>query len=703
MESTRTSTTTTRPLSTALSPLRQNPVPLSLPPSPHGMHTVFLDHPTARISSSPASSPRIIDAHPFRRSSVYPAMSDTMERGIQPGADFFDDGSSDSDWEDTEGEITHTFSNTEGLSLGGFLNTPRERPHGSSRGRSRERSMLTALPPFRQLPSQRSTMAMSMDDESISSTVNGKRAERAREVSVRRMSKDSVRVVHHHSSSTPRGSIRSNNSSTNAAFAALPRLFPSSSITSTELPRTYQVEGRHRRNTDSDSIIAGSIIDAHVMTMRALESLNDSPSGILTKPNSRNFGPSSTLNDFPKFSSFTNDRHITLSPLSTRRAGRDKDRPAHLPAHFIRTPYPFTAKKVFPKPKQRPRQRAGSDELPTRRRGSLSLDRLDSGYDDNDSQREYDDRKGKHVLGLMASEGQYDLRSRLERNSEAQGVIRSRADSRREGEDSVVWLSLQRRSYRQAQGGAKAPKLVKVTVPSSLTASSPIKEKHSKGPAMAVEFDDKLFAERLRDGYRSLAGNWFKRAFSARKLQDIRLAQIDTWSGTCSQSSGQGASGLLAAGAGIDVDTDTKSPFSEDGIMGLYRSPKSGKARYTWVHWAQRVASSNSTSQRRRANDPFRFPAPISPPNSEHELPESITTIQFVHSYSTLRILSALAFMLLLSIAAAFLWIFLGSPGTGIRTAEENQRSDRVGSGMAIGILVLLLESIGFGAWIWTS
>jgi hypothetical protein len=706
MESTRTSTTTTRPLSTALSPLRQNPVPLSLPPSPHAMHTVFLDHPIARISSSPASSPRIIDAHPFRRSSVYPAMSDTMERGIQPGADFFDDGSSDSDWEDTEGEITNTFSDTDGLGLGNFLQAPRERLHGSSRGRSRERSILTALPPFRHLPSQRSTMAMSMDNESVSSTVNGKRTERAREVSVRRMSKDSVRVVHHHSSSTPRGS-RSNSSSTNAAFAALPRLFPTSSITSTELPRTYQIEGRHRRNTDSDSIIAGSIIDAHVMTMRALESLNDSPSGILTKSNSRTFGPSSTSNDFPKFSSFTNDRHITLSPLTTKRTGRDKDRPAHLPAHFIRTPYPFTAKKVFPKPQQRPRQHAGSDEHPARRRGSLSLDRLDSGYDDNDndSQREYDDRKGKHVLGLMASEGQYDLRSRLERNSEAQGVIRSRDDPGREGEDSTVWLSLQRKTYRQAQTCAKALRLVKVTVPSSLTASSPIKEKHPKGPAMVVEFDDKFFAERLRAGYKSLAGNWFQRAFSARKLQYIRLAQINTWSGTCSSPCISGsAAGLLAAGAGIDTDTDTKSPFSEDGLMALYSHPRIGKARYTWVHWAQRVAQSNSTNQRRRMNNAFRFPAPIeTPSNPDSDLPDTVTTIQFVHSYSTPRILAALAFMLLFSVAAAFLWIFLGSAGTGIRTGEENQRSDRVGSGMAIGILVLLLESMAFGSWMWRS
>jgi len=217
---------------------------------------------------------------------------------------------------------------------------------------------------------------------------------------------------------------------------------------------------------------------------------------------------------------------------------------------------------------------------------------------------------------------------------------------------------------------------------------------------MAVEFDDKFFADRLRDGYRSLAGNWFRRSFSARILKDIRLGSINTWSGTPLQPSSQ-SSGLLATGAGIDVDADARSPFTEDSLLNLYYHPTSGKARYTWVHWAQRVASTNSTQRRKQsANNPFRFPEP---PASENELPDSVTMIQFVQSYSTLRILSALALMLLFSVAAALLWIFVGTAGSGIRSSEQNQRSDRVGSGMAIGILVLLIESLGFGAWVWCS
>jgi hypothetical protein len=241
-----------------------------------------------------------------------------------------------------------------------------------------------------------------------------------------------------------------------------------------------------------------------------------------------------------------------------------------------------------------------------------------------------------------------------------------------------------------------------------LTISSPVNSRKDKGSTVTVDFDDKFFAERLRDEYRTLTGNWFKRSFSARKLKIIRLGRVNTWSGASSPSWTDGTSGLLA-GTGIELDDDTRSPFTEDNVMGLYHHPSSGSARYTWVHWAQRIAASNDASslqhhkrEKSPDNDPFCFPqsAEIIPKN---EATGTITTIQFVQAFSALRIVTALALMLVLSVAAALLWVFLGSPGTGIRTGEERQRTDRVGSAMAIRILVLLLESMGFGAWVWCS
>jgi hypothetical protein len=97
------------------------------------------------------------------------------------------------------------------------------------------------------------------------------------------------------------------------------------------------------------------------------------------------------------------------------------DRPAHLPAHFFKTPYPFTAKE-FPKPKSRPRQRGSHSGLDGR--DAEEYARLDSAYGEEEEEvkNPHDDRKGKHVLGLVATGGEFNLRSRLERNERAQGL-----------------------------------------------------------------------------------------------------------------------------------------------------------------------------------------------------------------------------------------------------------------------------------------
>ncbi|KAH7081528.1 hypothetical protein BKA63DRAFT_210726 [Paraphoma chrysanthemicola] len=710
MDTTQTQKTA-RPPSTKLSPLNQHPIASGLTPSsPIVTQTIFLEHPSAKLSSSPASSPRIIDPSPMRRGSVHPTMSDTMERGVTPGADFFDDASSDSDWEDSEGDVTQTFSEADHQGLRSLVHGIYDGIDGTSRGRSRERSNVTALPLFKQPPAAHSGIGISTDGMHSGGPVDENGTKRARQVSLQRLDKESVRVVHNRSSTgTPRDSLRSSISLSDngAPFPDLPGFFSEKLASSVGSPRNTSFQSRHRRNT-SDSVIAGSIIDAHVMTMRALESLDRSPSGILNEPNDRTF---------PKLSSFTNNRHMKLSPLQIKSAERDAERPAHLPDHFIKTPYPFTAKKEFPKPKSRPRQHDGMES-------PYSVDgftRLDSGYGDGEDleRKEYDDGKGKHVLGLAASDGRYDLRSRLERNEDAQGVIRSRAGSGTEGSECAVWLSLQRQPWRRNFHAQQAKRLVKITVPANLTTSSFDREHKSRGYPETLDFDDQFLAQRLQVGYRTLSGNWFQRTFSARQLDEIRLGQVSTWSGTLPQSpSSSRTPGLLASGAGIDIDPDTRSPFTEESLMKLYHRPTTGKARYTWVHWARRVAASNiprlnsrvstlSSRPRARSLDARRehddIHAQTHEPSSAETVPNFITTIEFAHAVSKARVLAALTLMLMMCVVATLLWIFLGPAGSSLRLDESKHRADRVGSGMGIGVLVLLLESVGFGAWLWCS
>jgi hypothetical protein len=322
-------------------------------------------------------------------------MIDTMENGKEPGADFFDDESaeSESEWVDSEGDVAQTFSEFEGLGLSnmgqGIAGGDNRR---SRRGRSRQRSTVTALPTmFSQLLTENPGNAVTDSDNPLSSSGDVQSPKKARQMSLQHLNKDKVRLVNNTRTSTsaPRDSLKSDVSETEGPFSESPK--PSPNSASVGLTIGESIKGRHRRNT-SDSIIAGSIVDDHDMTLRALEALIQSPSGILTNSYSRMFPYPDTFSGLPQSSSFTNGRHITLAHLSTVAAEHDRNRPAYLPPHFIRTPFPFTAKKEFPKPKTRPRPHNGAPD---------GFERLDSGYSD-DPKREFDDTKGKHVLELMA-------------------------------------------------------------------------------------------------------------------------------------------------------------------------------------------------------------------------------------------------------------------------------------------------------------
>ncbi|KAF1931634.1 uncharacterized protein M421DRAFT_28135, partial [Didymella exigua CBS 183.55] len=224
-----------------------------------------------------------------------------------------------------------------------------------------------------------------------------------------------------------------------------------------------------------------------------------------------------------------------------------------------------------------------------------------------------------------------------------------------------------------------------------------------------IDFDDKYFAERLQLAHNEITGSWVKRFFSARRLRYIRLYQSSAWSESppISAEPEAGASRLLATGSGTDSEAAT---FTEDKLMQLYKHPKSGKARYTWVHWARRVAISHTSSQSRPHTSDSSHPTSYQESSDGkegnviryalHSPADTITTVQFVHTLSTLRILVALTLILVTSALGALLWVFLGV-GSGWMGDFGMQSANRVGSGMAVGMLALLLELLGFAVWAW--
>ncbi|KAK3208050.1 hypothetical protein GRF29_96g1242361 [Pseudopithomyces chartarum] len=583
-----------------------------------------------------------------------------MVQGNQLGTDFLDLSSDDdSDWVDEN--ATRDFEEVEGLSnrtSGGTFEGKDE-----DRRRDKESEYLTALPPFNQIPAHDSAT------DELSTPVR-RPPSQARQLSVKRY--DRAAVVHNRGS--PRSSLLSEASSDAMPQPLnVPRTL-SQNLDGVELEfgQSNSSQAAHQRTpSEVESIRMNAFLNAHYATLHAIDSQQNSPPGQnLSFPESTRDGG---------VSEGKQGKHIRLlSPIQTTH---EPDRPAHLPSHFIKTLYPFTAKKEFPPPKTRPRA-AWAEATP-----------------------EHESNKGIHILGI-ANDSEYDPRTRLERNIDAQGLTRyppdpivnptkqerwNSARSTNSARESVIWLSLRRNSRLSGV----ADRLEQITIPDDLIKSE---AKAQPSPTfkpevrhISVDFDDMYFAQELRSAYRKLAGPRVLRMISARKLMYIRLSQISAWSGSyIPLGLHEEAGTLLAAGGGLDTLSDSSSPFTEHGLLDIYRRPKGGKVRYTWVHWARRVAASNRLSHARSEEGV-----------EEQDSSREITTIQFVHAFSPFKILSVLVFMMCLPLAATILYIFFGD--SVWRGQMDRERAEKVTPGILLGVFVGGFESVLFGAWIMGS
>jgi hypothetical protein len=580
-----------------------------------------------------------------------------MDHGVSPGIDFFEYDSSEgeghvdndeADWEDDNG--TRIFSEVEGLGIHGFtddafISSDRDRGDitlnkGEERGRQWQRNVLTALPPYNQLPTHDSRTGMSANERALEDSdsrrdtlAEQKGTRKARQMSLRRLGK--VRLVHNRTSSSasgnnsaPRNSSLSSNSEALSLPSPLAHRGDSKGFTS-----------RHRRNA-SESLTA--FLHTHAMTIRAIE--NIAPSARLSLAHELNLSPSKHTSHpvSPSNPSVRASRRVHIADIDTR----DKGRPEHLPAHFVKTPCPFSKQKEFPRPRTRPKQSesgVGGGWGSERERGAGFKGRQVVGLEPTPSEQW--SVKGKQILGIVPSDGELDLRNKISqgaggmkkvKNDGGQGLGgwsgNENTNTEPEAKESVIFITLRRR-----WGHADvADNVAKIVVPSTLTititrktkgAPSPQRDVQTKnvqknsaarvvaeGPT--VDFDDQLFAERLRDAYRSLAGPWFLRVLSVRRLRYIRIGWISVWSGDDSFSNhwfpGKPSSTvtslsvsmqtLLAARGGLEIEGGGMSIFTEEGLLKLFRKPASGKARYGWVHWARRVAATGGGDFENRGN-----------------------------------------------------------------------------------------------------
>ena len=135
--------------------------------------------------------------------------------------------------------------------------------------------------------------------------------------------------------------------------------------------------------------------------------------------------------------------------------------------------------------------------------------------------------------------------------------------------------------------------------------------------------------------------------------------------------------------------------------MQYFRQPALGKSRYAFVHWAHRLAA---------APPPIHTPQPGE--ESDGLGTDTLTRIEqqpegleFVVCWSVGRIGLAIALVLVASIAATLLWIFLGHVTVADRNVHGGFRDagDRVTSGVVMGICLLLLGLSSVVGWLGVS
>lgn len=141
-----------------------------------------------------------------------------------------------------------------------------------------------------------------------------------------------------------------------------------------------------------------------------------------------------------------------------------------------------------------------------------------------------------------------------------------------------------------------------------------------------------------------------------------------------------------------------RDTFSEEQILLHYRRPAQGRSRYAFVHWAHRLAGASAQPAAHSSNVPENT-------KDDPLGKEGREGLAFILSWSIARILLVLLLVSTLSTAAALLWIFLGRSTTEAWPPKSDFRNagDRVGTGMVIGICVLLLGLSSMAGWLGAS
>lgn len=195
---------------------------------------------------------------------------------------------------------------------------------------------------------------------------------------------------------------------------------------------------------------------------------------------------------------------------------------------------------------------------------------------------------------------------------------------------------------------------------------------------MKKDFDDEKLFKLIRAEYRRMRGFAGSLA-SARSVKNVGVLHYNN----IAELSHRGEQRFPGMMFGADNED-----LIGDGLLALLQDPKVGRRSHKWTEWVKRLPGNSK---------------------SENDAREKIA-IEFIQGWSLTGIVLAVSTILMLSMAAMLLWIFLGVesvsgivPGTGDAGGGFRGAGDRVESGVALGVLVLLFGWTGVGAWILVS
>ena len=692
----------TRPRSTSRLPRwkifssKEEPILLGLPTGDlKGGQSNPSDDRVTSLSSKPRASSGPVNPRRSWRGSFGPTISQGRDHGSGLDTKLLHDHTSNSQLNDNARESNRYSPSIYTFGMGSINDGPDD---GEPGGKPKDRNEMKELPLFNILPAH--SPDRGMGNRNNSNLMDGDNDERPKGESMRESDEISVPLVHLRRNSSRYGIfLRRSFAEAILPIAESPEILPipDSHDDSTNIVHCTDHDNSYRMKTKK-SMHVESIPGSPALSLPTHVSL--SPSDQYLEGKTASYPWTALDNDAPATSSPKTNLYASLPPLPTTDDELEK-RNSGFREH-------------------------GNDGENVTTSGDLGS--LESNQED-DVPKRYDNEKGKHILGFGITDDVHKARSRLERNKDAQGIIQGSDRPELKSSICTVWLGLLKSSVVKKGQAETKKKLLRIDIPNDLVVNS-VGRHGRKGEKYQsyLDFDDEYFAWCLHAGYGGLLGNDIIRKLGARKITSIQVARTKIWSGSRLEDIDGAVSGLLAVGKGLHGPGEPRSPFTEAALFRLYQKPATGKARYAWVHWARRLATSNMVQQematvhdkssahfglkqkKRILSSHAQDLTPIleayvgvpSPLRSTRQ-PDTITTIQFVCELSAFRVCFALSVMLSLSILASVLWIFLDTAAGGGKLGSNERASGRVGSGMAIAVLVLLLEGVGFGAWVWLS